>query len=344
MTMSRPSRTLNRRPNTGAREQVTLEFSDNALLSALAGAHSRHFVCLEQKCGVRIATRGNLIAVEGEPKARAQAAAALRALYARLQAGDEVSMADVDAEIRFASEEKQDSLATEFGLSSIKTAMNRMVRARGRGQAAYLDLMRTHELVFGIGPAGTGKTYLAAAMGAHLLFERRVERLILSRPALEAGERLGFLPGDIREKIDPYLRPLYDALFETMGEQCVKLMETGVIEVAPLGFMRGRTLARAFVILDEAQNCTSAQMKMFLTRLGEDARMVVTGDPSQSDLPHGPQGLETAMRYLSGVEGVAVARFGEADVVRHPLVTRIITAYNTNEEKTAARTKFRKEK
>jgi phosphate starvation-inducible PhoH-like protein len=174
-------------------------------------------------------------------------------------------------------------------------------------------------------------------MGAHLLYERRVERLILSRPALEAGERLGFLPGAIREKIDPYLRPLYDALFETMGEQCVRLMESGVIEVAPLAFMRGRTLARAFVILDEAQNCTSGQMKMFLTRLGEDARMVVTGDPSQSDLPVGPQGLEEAMQYLIGVEGVAVARFSEADVVRHPLVTRIVAAYNAREDKKAPR-------
>jgi phosphate starvation-inducible PhoH-like protein len=337
--MSR-TRTLNRKPSP--REQITLEFSENALLPALAGAHSRNFVRLEQQCGVRIATRGNLVAVEGEAKPRAQAAAALRALYARLQAGDEVGVADVDAEIRFASQEKDNSLAPEFGVSSIKTAANRKVRARSRAQGAYLDLMRTHELVFGIGPAGTGKTYLAAAMGAHLLLERRVERLILSRPALEAGERLGFLPGDLKEKIDPYLRPLYDALFETMGEQCVKLMESGVIEVAPLAFMRGRTLARAFVILDEAQNCTSAQMKMFLTRLGEDARMVVTGDPSQSDLPGGPQGLEQAIQYLSGVEGVAVARFSEADVVRHALVTRVVAAYNAHEQN-APRNRFRKE-
>jgi phosphate starvation-inducible PhoH-like protein len=188
--------------------------------------------------------------------------------------------------------------------------------------------MRTHPLVFGVGPAGTGKTYLAAAFGAHLLYERRVERLILSRPALEAGERLGFLPGDLREKIDPYLRPLYDALFETMGDQCTRLMESGVIEVAPLAFMRGRTLARAFVILDEAQNCSTAQMKMFLTRLGEDSRMVVTGDPSQSDLPGGrAEGLNEALSILGGVEGVATARFSEKDVVRHPLVTRIVRAY-----------------
>jgi phosphate starvation-inducible PhoH-like protein len=196
--------------------------------------------------------------------------------------------------------------------------------------------LRKHELVFGIGPAGTGKTYLAAAFGAHLLYERRVERLVLCRPALEAGERLGFLPGDLKEKIDPYLRPLYDALFEVMGDKCVKLMEAGVIEVAPLAFMRGRTLARAFVILDEAQNCTPGQMKMCLTRLGEDSRMAVTADPTQSDLPGGPEGLEQALRYLDGVESVSIARFTQKDVVRHALVTRIVTAYETHEKKAKA--------
>jgi phosphate starvation-inducible PhoH-like protein len=218
----------------------------------------------------------------------------------------------------------------------IKTASSRVARSRSPAQSAYLDLMRTHPLVFGIGPAGTGKTYLAAAFGAHLLYERQVERLILSRPALEAGERLGFLPGDLKEKIDPYLRPLYDALFDVMGDQCVKLMESGVIEVAPLAFMRGRTLARAFVILDEAQNCSSSQMKMFLTRLGEDARMVVTGDPSQSDLPGGrAEGLNQAIDILRNVEGAAFARFTEKDVVRHPLVSRIVRAYDSANEASA---------
>ena len=188
--------------------------------------------------------------------------------------------------------------------------------------------MRTHPLVFGVGPAGTGKTYLAAAFGAHLLYERRVERLILSRPALEAGERLGFLPGDLKEKIDPYLRPLYDALFDVLGEQATRLIEQGVIEVAPLAFMRGRTLTRAFVILDEAQNTTPAQMKMVLTRLGEDSQMVVTADPGQSDLPGGvAAGLNEALAILDGVEGVAIQRFTDADVVRHALVSRIVRAY-----------------
>ena len=312
------------------REQVTLEFANNGLLAGLAGAHQKNFARLEQKLGVRIASRGNLIAIEGPQDARQRGAAVLRALYARLEAGEAASLSDVDTEIHFALEGPANMPGSGFGSPSIKTWTSRNTRARTPGQLAYLDLMRTHPLVFAIGPAGTGKTYLAAAYGAHLLYERRVERLILSRPALEAGERLGFLPGDLKEKIDPYLRPLYDALFEVMGEQCLKLMEQGTIEVAPLAFMRGRTLARAFVILDEAQNTSSAQMKMFLTRLGEDSRMVVTGDPSQSDLPGGAAaGLNEALGILHGVEGAAVARFSEKDVVRHALVTRIIAAYNT---------------
>ena len=316
---------------SSAREQVTLEFPNNQWLAGLGGAHQKHLVRVEQRLGVRVAMRGNLVAIEGEPESRERAAAVLRALYARLEGGEDVALADVDAEIRFALHEPDTVAAAEFGAPSIKTAASRVARARSPAQSAYLDLMRTHPLVFGVGPAGTGKTYLAAAFGAHLLYERRVERLILSRPALEAGERLGFLPGDLKEKIDPYLRPLYDALFEAMGEQCTRLMESGVIEVAPLAFMRGRTLARAFVILDEAQNCTSAQMKMFLTRLGEDSRMVVTGDPSQSDLPGGrPKGLTEALANLAQVEGVAVAHFSDKDVVRHPLVSRIVRAYAEN--------------
>lgn len=312
------------------REQVTLEFANNAALAALGGAHQKNFVRIEQKLGVRVASRGNLIAVEGAPDARERAAGVLRALYARSEAGEAIGSSEVDAEIRFANHE--DSKADgDFGVPQIKTASARITRTRSPAQTAYLDLMRTHPLVFGVGPAGTGKTYLAAAFGAHLLYERRVERLILSRPALEAGERLGFLPGDLKEKIDPYLRPLYDALFDVIGEQALKLMEQGTIEVAPLAFMRGRTLARAFVILDEAQNCSSSQMKMFLTRLGEDSRMVVAGDATQSDLPGGrAEGLNEALNVLTGVEGVAVARFSQKDVVRHALVTRIVGAYERN--------------
>jgi phosphate starvation-inducible PhoH-like protein len=311
-------------------EQVTLEFPDNSLLPALGGAHQKNFVRIEQQLDVHIATRGNLVAVEGSAEARERAASVLRALYARIETGEETGVAEVDAEIRFASREGTHESTGGFSTPSIKTASSRMVSARSPAQAAYFDLMRTHPLVFGVGPAGTGKTYLAAAFGAHLLRERRVERLVLSRPALEAGERIGFLPDDIREKIDPYLRPLYDALFDVIGpDQTLKLIDNGIIEIAPLAFMRGRTLARSFVILDEAQNTSRTQMKMFLTRLGEDARMVITGDVSQSDLPGGrAEGLNEALSILSGVEGVAVARFSEKDVVRHPLVSRIVRAYD----------------
>jgi len=318
--------------DAAAHEQVTLEFKRNGLLPSLAGNHSRNLVRLEQKLGVRLAQRGNLIAVEGAPDARERAAAILRALYERLDSGEEVTLGDVDAAVSFTEPALQELRDAQEHGARLRTASGKATRPRSAAQAAYIDLMRRHELVFGLGPAGTGKTYLAAAFGAHLLHERRVERLILSRPALEAGERLGFLPGDLKEKIDPYLRPLYDALFEVLGDRCTKLMEMGVIEVAPLAFMRGRTLSRAFVILDEAQNCTPAQMKMFLTRLGEDSRMVVTGDPSQSDLPGGPEGLDQAVHYLNGVDGIGIARFSAGDVVRHALVARIVAAYDLHND------------
>jgi phosphate starvation-inducible protein PhoH and related proteins len=306
-------------------EQLLLEFDDNKLVAALSGPHQKHFARLEQRLSVLITQRGNLLAVSGPSDARARAAAILRGLYARLEAGESITLAEVDAEIRFA--DPIGGRAT--GEGAIRTATARITRPRSPAQSAYLDLMRDNPLVFGIGPAGTGKTYLAAAFGAHLLFQRRVERLILSRPALEAGERLGFLPGDLKEKIDPYLRPLYDALFDVLGEQTTRLMDQGVIEVAPLAFMRGRTLSRAFVILDEAQNTTPAQMKMMLTRLGEDSQMVVTGDPSQSDLPGNvATGLNEALSILKDVEGVGFARFTEADVVRHALVSRVVAAYS----------------
>lgn len=316
-------------PEELAREHVTLEFRRNSLLPLLTGNHSRNLVHLEHRLGVRLAQRGNLISVEGAAPARERAAAVLRALYQRLEAGEELALADIDAEIGFTRPGGRVDEAEDG--ARLRTSSSKLTRARSPAQAHYIELMRKNELVFGLGPAGTGKTYLAAAFAAHLLHERRVERLVLSRPALEAGERLGFLPGDLKEKVDPYLRPLYDALFDVLGERCSRLIEQGVIEVAPLAFMRGRTLARSFVILDEAQNCTPAQMKMFLTRLGEDSRMVVTGDPSQSDLPGGPEGLEQAVAFLDGVDGVGFARFSAADVVRHPLVTRIVAAYDEHE-------------
>jgi phosphate starvation-inducible PhoH-like protein len=301
-------------------EQVTLEFADNKLLAALGGPHEKNFARLEQRLNIHITQRGNRVAIAGADRHRG--ATILSALYARLEAGESITLGEVDSELRFADS------ARAAAPGAIRTAATRVIRPRSPTQAAYLELMRNHPLVFGIGPAGTGKTYLAAAFGAHMLYQRRVERLVLSRPALEAGERLGFLPGDLKEKIDPYLRPLYDALFDVLGEQAGRLMEQGIIEVAPLAFMRGRTLTRAFVILDEAQNATPAQMKMVLTRLGEDSQMVVTGDPGQSDLPGGvAEGLNEAVSFLEGVEGVAVQRFSHADVVRHALVSRIVRAY-----------------
>jgi len=316
-------------PRKAQAEQLTLEFDDNKLLAALTGPHQKHFARLEQRLSVLITQRGNLVAIAGTADTRARAAAILKSLYARLQAGESITLAEVDAEIRFTDPDANNKRASTEG--AIRTAGSRITRPRSPAQGAYLDLMREHPLVFGVGPAGTGKTYLAAAFAAHMLHERRVERLILSRPALEAGERLGFLPGDLKEKIDPYLRPLYDALFDVLGDQTTRLIEQGVIEVAPLAFMRGRTLTRAFVILDEAQNTTSAQMKMMLTRLGEDSQMVVTGDPSQSDLPgNDASGLNEALSILDGVEGVGICRFAEGDVVRHPLVRRVVAAYTAH--------------
>lgn len=320
---------MSARAKSGARkgEQLLLEFADNKLVAALSGPHQKHFARLEQLLSVLITQRGNLIALSGPPLVRTRVATILRSLYARLEAGESITLAEVDAEIRFTDPDATGGRVMSDG--AIRTATTRITRPRSPAQGAYLDLMRDNPLVFGIGPAGTGKTYLAAAFGAHMLFQRRVERLILSRPALEAGERLGFLPGDLKEKIDPYLRPLYDALFDVLGEQTTRLMDQGVIEVAPLAFMRGRTLSRAFVILDEAQNTSPAQMKMMLTRLGEESQMVVTGDPSQSDLPGGvAAGLNEALALLEGVEGIGIARFAEADVVRHALVSRIVAAYS----------------
>ena len=309
-----------KKPRKSISEQVTLEFFDNKLLAALSGPHEKNFARLEQKLDLRVTQRGNRVGIAGA--ARGRGTAILSSLYARAQAGESITLAEVDAEIRFTDAGRAETPG------AVRTAAGRLTRPRSPAQSAYLDLMREHPLVFGIGPAGTGKTYLAAAYGAHMLYQRKVERLILSRPALEAGERLGFLPGDLKGKIDPYLRPLYDALFDVLGEQTTRLIEQGVIEIAPLAFMRGRTLSRAFVILDEAQNATAAQMKMVLTRLGEESQLVVTGDPGQSDLPGGrPEGLNEAISILEGVEGIGIQRFADSDVVRHALVSRIVRAY-----------------
>jgi phosphate starvation-inducible PhoH-like protein len=307
---------------------VTLQFGNNALLSQLLGDHDRHLIRLEQALGVRLACRGNRIAISGDPASIETAQATLNGLYSRLEHGDRLSSSDFDAAVRMNLRGAEPRLPLA-DLPAIRTRKG-AIQPRSPAQAGYMELLARHEMVFGIGPAGTGKTYLAVAQAVAMLQTGQVDRIILSRPAVEAGERLGFLPGDMKEKVDPYLRPLYDALHDMMpGEQVIRRMAAGEIEVAPLAFMRGRTLSHAFAILDEAQNTTPMQMKMFLTRMGEGTRMVITGDPSQVDLPSGvSSGLTDALTTLEGVQGIGVTRFGQQDVVRHPLVARIVQAYD----------------
>jgi phosphate starvation-inducible PhoH-like protein len=311
-----------------------LEFPDNALLSLLYGEHDRNLARIEQALGVRIVSRGNQLVVTGEPGPTAAARQALEALYRRLERGMTIEPGEIDAAVRLGIEATPGGGLSLWSDELTIRTRKRPISPRSPMQAAYIRALRTNSLVFGLGPAGTGKTYLAVACAVDRLIAGEVDRIILSRPAVEAGERLGFLPGDLREKVDPYLRPLYDALHDMLpGDQIAKRMASGEIEVAPLAFMRGRTLADAFVILDEAQNTTPSQMKMFLTRLGANARMAVTGDLSQIDLPSGtPSGLTDAIETLADVEGIGFARFTDADVVRHPLVARIVRAYDARAE------------
>ncbi len=309
---------------------VTMQFEDNALLPLLLGDHDRHLSRLEQGLGVRLACRGNRVSISGDPARVEAAQAALGGLWQRLRTGQTVASGDVDAAIRMtnARTAEADPRLPLADLPAIRTRRG-SVGPRSPGQSSYMEMLSRHEMVFGIGPAGTGKTYLAVAQAVAMLLAGQVERIVLSRPAVEAGERLGFLPGDMKEKVDPYLRPLYDALGDMMpGDQMARRIAVGEIEVAPLAFMRGRTLSHAFVILDEAQNTTPAQMKMFLTRMGEGTRMVITGDLTQIDLPPGTRsGLREALDTLEGVQGIGVNRFDVRDVVRHPLVARIVDAY-----------------
>ena len=307
---------------------VTLQFSDNTLLPLLLGDHDRHLVRIEQALGVRLSCRGNRVAITGEASRVDAAQATLEGLWRRLERGESVGRPDVEAAIRLADADTDPRLPLS-DVPSIRTRRG-AVGPRSPGQAAYIEALATHEMVFGVGPAGTGKTYLAVAQAVAMLQAGRVDRIVLSRPAVEAGERLGFLPGDMKEKVDPYLRPLYDALHDMMpAEQVIRRLNSGEIEVAPLAFMRGRTLAHAYAILDEAQNTTSVQMKMWLTRMGEGTRMVVTGDLTQVDLPTGMRsGLRDALDTLEGIQGIGVVRLGTRDVVRHPLVARIVDAYD----------------
>ena len=317
----------------GAATQVVLAFDDNRLASALFGQYGQNLALIEKRLGVVVDSRGNHVTIEGSRDAGEQARRVLEGLYEQLKRGNELSSGDVEGAIRLAISQGSlfdfDAAAARPGFEEINLR-KRVVRARTAAQDAYMRAMRRHALVFGTGPAGTGKTWLAVAHAITLFERKEVDRIVLSRPAVEAGERLGFLPGDMREKVEPYLRPIYDALFDLMDARIVeRALQTGEIEIAPLAFMRGRTLANAVVILDEAQNTTAMQMKMFLTRLGENSRMIVTGDPSQVDLPHGQaSGLAEAVRLLDGVEGISRCTFTHEDVIRHELVARIVSAYD----------------
>ena len=316
-----------------AAAQITLAFDDNRLASLLLGQYGQNLALIERRLGVVADQRGNQVTIVGSRDACEQARRTLEGLYERLKRGDELVSGDVEGTIRLAI--AQGSLF-DFDPAGVRPSFEeislrkRPVRAQTPAQDGYIRALKRHALVFGTGPAGTGKTWLAVARAVQLFERKEVDRIILSRPAVEAGERLGFLPGDMREKVDPYLRPIYDALYDLMDARIVeRALQSGEIEIAPLAFMRGRTLSNAVVILDEAQNTTSMQMKMFLTRLGENSRMIVTGDPSQVDLPPGQtSGLAQATRLLASVEGIAQVVFTAEDVVRHELVARIVAAYD----------------
>lgn len=318
-----------------------LDFADNRLLIDLCGPYDQHLAAIEKALDIQIVRRGNFLTLIGDPLATERASQVLHALYARLEGGREVEPADIDMILRMGMSDvgtgvragDQIEMPIKGGIE-IQTRKKR-VEPRTEAQKAYVQSLFEHEMAFGIGPAGTGKTYLAVAVGVSMFLTGKVDKIILSRPAVEAGERLGFLPGTQDEKIDPYMQPLYDALNDFLpGKQLAKLREEKAIEIAPLAFMRGRTLSNAFVVLDEAQNATAMQMKMFLTRLGKGSRMVITGDRTQIDLPRGQaSGLADAERLLKSIPRISFNYFTSKDVVRHPLVAAIIEAYEAEAER-----------
>nr|WP_244858147.1 PhoH family protein [Sphingopyxis granuli] len=316
----------------GDRVRLTAEFERTQLLGILFGEFDRNLVAIENRLGVYISARGNRVQIEGEAEAAARARDVLTELYGRIERGEEIDVGLVDAVIAMTAQPTLDGIirheAAEAPAVMIRTRKKTIV-PRAPSQVPYMQALARDDVIFALGPAGTGKTYLAVAQAVAQLITGSVQRLILSRPAVEAGEKLGFLPGDMKEKVDPYLRPLYDALHDCLpAEQVERRIASGEIEIAPLAFMRGRTLADAFIILDEAQNTTIPQMKMFLTRFGMNSRMVVCGDPKQVDLPApATSGLADAVARLEGIEGINVSRFTAADVVRHPIVGRIVEAY-----------------
>ena len=322
----------NHRTDVAERARLEVVFARPHLLTTLFGQYDQNLVAIENRLGVYIAARGNKLQIEGEAEAAARARDVMTGLYNRIVAGQEIDSGAVEAVIAMSAEPTLDGIirhdVAEPPKVMIRTRKKTIV-PRSAMQATYMEALTRNDIIFALGPAGTGKTYLAVAQAVSQLITGSVDRLILSRPAVEAGERLGFLPGDMKEKVDPYLRPIYDALYDTLpAEQVERRIASGEIEIAPLAFMRGRTLANAFIVLDEAQNTTVAQMKMFLTRFGEGSRMVICGDPRQVDLPQpGISGLADAVTRLEGVDGISVVPFGIGDVVRHPVVGRIVQAY-----------------
>jgi phosphate starvation-inducible PhoH-like protein len=310
-------------------------FEDNSLLPMLYGEGDAHLAKLEKRFHITASSRGNMLALSGDKAGVEHSKTILNALYSDLQKGGEIGPPQVDAAIRMATNKSDDDSVPFNTPDIIIKTMKKNIKPYTPVQGQYIQLLQQNELVFALGPAGTGKTYIAVAMAVSHFISGRCEKIILSRPAVEAGEKLGFLPGDLKEKIDPYLRPLYDALYDMIPpEKLERHIEMGEIEVAPLAFMRGRTFSNCFVILDEAQNTTPTQMKMFLTRMGENSRMVVTGDLSQTDLPKDVKsGLGDAVRKIEGIDGIECIRFSDSDVVRHPLAAKIIKAYDEWDKK-----------
>jgi phosphate starvation-inducible protein PhoH and related proteins len=312
-----------------------MSFENNQLAQSLFGEHNQYVRLVEQRLGLKISTKGNTLQIRGEESDVFLAQRLFTELYGLLKQGYPLYDHDIDFALRFLKENPAGGLQEVFLDAVYVTSQKRIITPKTQNQKDYIEAIRKFDIVFGIGPAGTGKTYLAMSMAISALMKNEVIRIVLARPAVEAGEKLGFLPGDLYEKVNPYLRPLYDALHDMMNfEKATKLVQRGVIEVAPLAFMRGRTLNDSFVILDEAQNTTSEQMKMFLTRLGFSSKAVITGDITQIDLPEGKiSGLIEARQLLEGVEGIAFIHFSKQDVIRHPLVQKIIKAYEEMEGK-----------
>ena len=308
-----------------------LAFDDPEALQALCGSNNGRLKLIERTAGAQVHLRGNEITIEGEDAAAETAKSALEQLYDLALAGTPLSSDDVVRAVKLIQgEHAPQTVQSVFGDTILTPRAGRPIAPKGHTQKQYVDLVRTNDIVFGVGPAGTGKTYLAVALAVRALLDRAIKRIVLTRPALEAGERLGFLPGTLEEKIDPYLRPLYDALHDMLdAERLERFLTDGTIEIAPLAYMRGRTLSGSYIILDEAQNTTPEQMKMFLTRMGFDSKLVITGDMTQTDLPRGQRsGLRDAIELVDGIRGIGVTRFTDADVVRHPLVAALIRAYD----------------